>query len=401
MIKKKEQFFKNKLFIVFINSIIFTLAFNYSIIFQRYMDYKIAGGDKALYFACMEAVFNTMFVVPVLYIFSGQRLIWKIILVFIYIISGIAAYFVYSINITITPEIIASFFEVSQKEFIDFLNPKLILVIIFSGILGCFCIFLYKIAYFDRERDKRITFICTVFVLGCMFGDGDWINNIMPYNVIKESGTYLLDKTSVAKKRLDISQAYQYSIDEEEQNLNIVLIIGESARGDHFSLSGYNRETSPLLSKEGDNLIYFKDVTACYPLTRVAVPCMITRGTRKNRTASANETSFIGVFKKLGFYTTWLGMQGTYTVIDAPYFDLAKESHKSLLVGTDVDMFSSNDSSLFPFVDQFFKQHPAGNNLLVLHTYGSHFHYEERYTDEFRKFTPICFKKQFLTDMNH
>ena len=395
----KKNFFYNKGFIVFINSIIFTLAFNLPIILQRYTDYKVAGGDKAFYLALAETVFNTMFVTPFIYVLSGPRL--KIALLFIYLISGLAAYFIYTLNITITSEIIASFFEVSKKELIDFLSLKLILALFSSAALAYLCMFLHKIAYFDKEKDKRITFVCAVFVIGCIIGDGDWINNIMPYNIIKGSSSYLMDKTSIAKKRLDISKSYQYSMDAKDEELNIVLIIGESARGDHFSLSGYHQETNPLLSQESDNLIYFKDVTACYPLTRVALPCMLTRATRANRAASAAETSFIGIFKSLGFYTTWLGMQGTYTVIDAPYFDLARESHKSLLIGTDVDMFSSNDSSLFPFIDQFFQEHQNGKNLLILHTYGSHFHYEERYTDEFRKFTPICFKKQFITEMNH
>lgn len=128
---------------------------------------------------------------------------------------------------------------------------------------------------------------------------------------------------------------------------------------------------------------------------------MLTRATRKDRSAARDETSFVGIFKKLGFYTTWLGMQGTYTAIDAPYFDLAKEANKSLLLGTDVELFSSEDSSLLPFVDKFYQQHPTGENLLILHTYGSHFHYEERYRDEFRKYTPVCQKKKFLSDMSH
>ncbi|MCT4635715.1 MAG: sulfatase-like hydrolase/transferase [Rickettsiales bacterium] len=397
----KKEFFLNKGFIVFVNSIIFTLAFNSPIIIQRYMNYEAAGGDKAFYLALTEAIFNTMFIAPMIYALSGKRFIWKIMLFLIYVISGLAAYFVYTLNISITSEIIASFFEASQKELSDFISIGLILAIITSVLLALICIKLHKISYSNKEKDKRITFICVVFVIGTIIGDGDWINNIMPYNLIKGSSSYFLDKASITKKRIDISKQYEHTIDKKDEDLNIVLIIGESARGDHFSLSGYEKKTNPLLEQEGNNLIYFKNVTSCYPLTRVAVPCMITRGTKENISSSRKETSFISVLKSLGFYTTWLGMQGTYTVIDAPYFDLAKESHKSLLVGTDVDMFSSDDSSLFPFIKQFFQEHQTGKNLLTLHTYGSHFHYEERYTDEFRKFTPTCFKKQFLTDMNH
>ena len=397
----KQRPFFNKTFIVFINALIFTIAFNSTILVQRYIDYKSAG-SKALYYALGEAIFAFVYAFPIIYVLSIPKLFFRLLLIAIYLSSGTAAYFIYSLNITINPEIIAAFFESSQAEVKNLLSLKLIFILMISFSLGLLCIFLLKIAQIERAKDIRMIFISSVFILGCLFGDSDWIANILPYNILKQSGTYWLEKTSMVKKRSDIAQNYQYNLDlQAAKDLNIVLIIGESARSDHFSLSGYTRETNPLLAKEGENLIYYKDVTACYPLTRSAVSCMLTRATRKDRSAARDETSFIGIFKKLGFYTTWLGMQGTCTVIDAPYFDLAKEANKSLLLGTDVELFSSEDSSLLPFVDKFYQQHPTGENLLILHTYGSHFHYEERYREEFRKYTPVCQKKKFLSDMSH
>lgn len=390
----------NKTFIVFINALIYTIAFNAIIIAQRYNNYE-AAGDNAIYAAIGELFFAFFYVFPIIYSCSIPNLFFKVLLILIYLISGLTAYFIYKLNISITSDIIASFFESSKSEITSLLSIDLILTIILSLMLGLFCLFSTKASRMKKSNDIRTIFISLVFSLGCLLGDGDWISNILPYNVLKETGTYWLEKTSVIKKRLNLSENYQYKIDSDSsEDLNIILIIGESARGDHFSLSGYERDTNPLLKKE-KNLLYFNDVTACYPLTRTAVPCMITRATRDNRDASITETSFISIFKKLGFYTTWLGMQGTYTAIDAPYFDLAKESNQSLLLGTDVELFSSIDSSLFPFVDKFYQEHQDGKNLLILHTYGSHFHYEERYTDEFRKFTPTCRKKKFLSDMSH
>lgn len=399
-LERKFPFFLCKEFIVFVNSLIFTLAFNLPIIVNRFHNYQIAGDDKALYLAIFEIFMSIMFVFPVIYTFSGKRMIWKVILIFIYVVSGLAAYFIYTLGLTINYEIIASFFEASQSEALHFLNVKMFMCLIFSAMLGFLCIYTLKYGRIEEDKNKRIMMMTIVFSLGCTFGDSDWASNIMPHNLIKDSGIYFLEKTALVKKRLNIAKVYKHSFNKEEDDLNVVLIIGESARRDHFSLSGYKRETSPYM-KEEKNLIYYEDVTACYPLTRVAVPCMLTRATRDNRKASAAETSFIGVFKEVGFYTTWLGMQGTYSILDAPYFDLAKESNKSMLIGVDVAVFSSNDSNLLPFVDQFFAEHKEGNNLLVLHTYGSHFHYEDRYPEEFRKYTPTCFKKHFLTEMTH
>jgi glucan phosphoethanolaminetransferase (alkaline phosphatase superfamily) len=393
--------FVSKKFIVLLNALIFTFAFNTPLLLQRYMNYK-AAGDSAIYALLGEFLFAVAFVYPFIFSLSINRFIFKFLLVFSYVFSGLCAYFVYKFNINITSEIVAAFFESSKEEVHSFINLEILLCLVSSAFLAWICVFTVRKSKLDADQNKKITFITAIFTIGCLVGDGDWVNNILPYNILKQSGTYALEKTSIVKKRFDISKEYNYELDENStKDLNVILIIGESARGDRFSLSGYKKETNPLLAKEDNNLAYYKNVTACYPLTRVAVPCMITRATRADRSASKLETSFISVFRKMGFYTAWFGMQGTYTAIDAPYFDLAKESDKALLLGTDVDIFKSNDSSLFPLVDEFVQSHKDGRNLLVLHTYGSHFHYEERYTDEFRKFMPVCKKKKFITDMSH
>ena len=396
-----KKAFSSKKFAVLLNSIIFTICFNVPILTQRYIDYKSAG-KAAIYSAISEFFFASFFVFPFLYsLLYNKSLILRSLLIVFYVFSGITAYFIYHLNIQVNQEIIASFFEASKSEIGNLISLELILGVICSVLLGYLCIITTERSNNDLEQNRKITFITTIFVLGCIFGDGDWAKNILPYNIIQESNNYFFEKVKITKKRLDLASSYNLQLDDRANDLNIILIIGESARSDHFSLGGYKRETNPLLKKEKNNLIYYKDVTACYPLTRTAVPCMITRATRDDRSISAKETSFIGVFKKLGFYSNWLGMQGTYTAIDAPYYDLAKEANKALLLGTDVEVFSSNDSSLFPFVDNFYKDHNSGKTLLVLHTYGSHFHYEERYTEEYRKFKPICSKKKFLTDMSH
>ncbi len=394
------NFTRSKKFAIFLNSLIFTISFNIPILVQRYMDYK-AAGEAAIYSFVGEFFFALAFTYPLLYILTINRVVFNIITYLVYIFSGVSAYFVYKLKITLNEEIIASFFEANKTEITSLISLELILAIFCSFLLGYFLILSASKSKIDSRQNKKINFITAIFVIGCLVGDGDWVKNILPYNIFQTSGKYWLEKASLVKKRLDITKAFNYQLDTKAtEDLNIVLIIGESARTDHFQLSGYKRDTNPLLAKE-NNVIYFKDVTACFPLTRTAVPCMITRATREDRSKLATETSFIGIFKKLGFYSEWYGMQGTYTAIDSPYYDLAKEANKTLLLGTDVDIFSSNDSSLFPFIDQFYEQHSNGKTLLILHTYGSHFHYDERYPNEFKKFNPTCKKKKFLTDMSH
>jgi glucan phosphoethanolaminetransferase (alkaline phosphatase superfamily) len=394
------KFCNSKKNIVLTNSVIFAIAFNAPMLIQHYNNYKLQG-SIVIYAILFEFICTSLSLFPVIYIGVHKNKLARLLLFIVYAISGIAAYFIYQLHIVIDKEIIAAFFEANQNEIYTFISLSFVFTILASILLAALCIFSIDQSKIELEQDTKLNFISLVFFISCLLGDSDSIGNALPYSLFKNTGIYFLEKTSLLKKRINIAEAYDYSI-ENVNNLNIILIIGESARGDHFSLGGrYARETNPLLKQELDNIVYYKKVTACYPLTRIAVPCMITRATRDHRKLSSEETSFIGIFKKLGFHTMWIGMQGTYSVIDAPYLDLAKESDKTLLLGTDVEIFKGDDSALLPLVDQFLQNHPEGNNLLILHTYGSHFHYEDRYADQFREFHPICKKKSFLSDMSH
>ncbi len=65
----------------------------------------------------------------------------------------------------------------------------------------------------------------------------------------------------------------------DRKNLTI-LIVGETSRGDDFSLGGYPRDTNPLLAK--DDVIYFPHTTSCGTATAISVPCMFSDMPRKH-----------------------------------------------------------------------------------------------------------------------
>ena len=52
----------------------------------------------------------------------------------------------------------------------------------------------------------------------------------------------------------------------------IIMVVGESARADRFSLNGHQRDTNPRLREAG--AISFTDFWACGTSTAVSVPCM-------------------------------------------------------------------------------------------------------------------------------
>src|SRR6185295_11610795 len=52
----------------------------------------------------------------------------------------------------------------------------------------------------------------------------------------------------------------------------LVLVVGETARSDHFALNGYPRDTTPELAARG--VLSFRNVWSCGTNTLASVPCM-------------------------------------------------------------------------------------------------------------------------------
>lgn len=163
-----------------------------------------------------------------------------------------------------------------------------------------------------------------------------------------------------------------------------VLVIGESARYDNFSINGYSKETSPLLEKM-PNLVTYSDYYATANTTMNCIPLMLTRGTPLHFGISQEEKTLVDAFKEAGFKTYWLGNQsgGSEYIrriaqdADGEYFNSAGENSVNY------------DETLWPYFQEVLNK-KDDKVLIVLHTLGNHFRYEFRYPPRFKVFTP-CF----------
>jgi glucan phosphoethanolaminetransferase (alkaline phosphatase superfamily) len=180
----------------------------------------------------------------------------------------------------------------------------------------------------------------------------------------------------------------------------VVLVIGESARYDRWSLNGYARETNPLLAKE-TNLVVLPDVVTAVSATRLSVPVIISR---KPATQSLEdgfaEKSFITAYKEAGFRTFWLSNQISFGQFDTPVSVFAREADVVQFMNLGGYTNSSNfDDVLLPL--QHALQDPAPKKLIVLHTLGSHWNYSQRHPKEFDKWQPSLFgvDKPAYTDL--
>lgn len=167
----------------------------------------------------------------------------------------------------------------------------------------------------------------------------------------------------------------------------VVFVIGEASNVSHWQLYGYKRQTTPLLSKR-ENLILFKNVLSGANLTSISLPMLISRSTPKDFTKWQDEGTLMHLFKKAGFSTAWLSNQAS----NFPIVQTALQySDYCFYSGNDVGgLFSYYDEILLPKLKTYLELAVKENSgaFAVIHTMGSHFLYDARYPQSFNIYKP-------------
>lgn len=314
---------------------------------------------------------------------------FAITLPFLFFTSAIAAYFIDAFNIKISGGTVGVLLEVEPTLILPFLTLKLVALALLSLGLGIALVrFCFKHELAD-PKDKMVLLISGMFVLMAFTIDGGISRQYMPYNYLRAAGDIVFLQRNT--ERTDISAEPATLVQNIPENLVVVLVVGESVRPSHLALNGYTRNTTPLLS-ERKNLTSYDDVPSCGPFTRDAVPCVLTRASYLSPEDVRKETSLISVFRKLGFYTSWVDMQGaTASVFDSSITNIMEEANTHTSFNTSLLLEPKQDEAMLPIVEKTLAEQ-QGRVLMVLHGFGSHWPYTARYPAEFGAFQPVCSK---------
>ena len=219
----------------------------------------------------------------------------------------------------------------------------------------------------------------------------EYLRNALPFGVLLQFGDYLSGERNVAKAERALVGFQFGSKQSPGTNMRqvFVLVIGESARRDRWSLYGYSRATSPLLQQQ-PNLVAYQDVITMATATRVSVPVMLTRRTAEQaKDSSFHERSLISAFHEAGFSTYWLSTQAPLGAFDAPIAVNARESdHVAYFNGSGAWGLTPPDGVLLEPLKRALAQSAEPRQLIILHTLGSHYDYRYRYPHAFERFKP-------------
>ncbi|MBK5355374.1 phosphoethanolamine--lipid A transferase [Pseudomonas sp. TH41] len=334
------------------------------------------------------------------------RRVMKPVLTLIFMISAGVAYFMSQYGVLIDTGMLRNFVQTNATEVRDLLSLKLVAYILLLGVLPSLVLWKTPVSYRRWHRElltKALVSIASIAVIGGVAlvnyqGLSSLFRNhhelrlmVVPSNYIGASVGFLREQVVSARQpfvKIGEDAQRNPAWQAHTRKSLTVLVVGESARAENFGILGYNRDTTPKLSKEA-GLIAFTDVHSCGTETAVSVPCMFSDMGRKDYDASKakNEEGLLDVLKRAGLDVIWRDNQsGCKGTCDRVTLDDVSDLKDPVLCANSECRDEILLQGLQHFIDTLDK-----DTVLVLHQMGSHGpEYFKRYPKEYERFTPVC-----------
>jgi len=315
----KISYFKT----ILIFSLYLTFFFNFHLLdyFLENNNLQYSSFQKNYFlFAGYVLIFTTF--TSIFFLF-GQRYLLKPLIILVILFSAVDYYFLNNLGVIIDEGIIQStidsFKEKNWGEINDVLTFKYFLFLFLFWVLPSLALFFIKIDYpkFSKELLTRIISSVLLFAvtLGLIFvnyknvsfiarGSKALKEQVVPHYFVSNIKDYY-DQLKNANREV---VKLQYNVEQlfPEDNMIGVVVVGETARADRFSLNGYKKKTNPLLEKE--NIQNFTEAYACGTYTTLSVPCMFSLASYDNFNFHEEKyrENILDLTKAAGIETIWI-----------------------------------------------------------------------------------------------
>ena len=331
----------------------------------------------------------------------------KPVLIVILMVSSFVAYFMDSYDVVIDTHMIDNILQTNINESADLFSVSLIFYVLLIGVIPSILIYLVQIERRTLkqsiiEKGKLLGIaLGVVFVILLVFNKNytSFFREHKPLRYYANPAYYLYSVGHFAQKFFShpytglevIGKDAKIPATDVDREL-VILVVGEAARWDHFSLNGYTRETNPLLKKE--NIINFDQFSSCGTETAVSVPCMFSSLTRDNYDGEKAQhiENVLDVIGHAGVHVLWRdnNSDSKGVALRATY-----EDFKSPQKNTICEEEECRDEGMLIGLQEYINAHPKGDIVIVLHQMGNHGPaYYKRYPKQFEKFTPVCKSNQ-------
>jgi len=359
------------------------------------------GDGNLLFILSITAFFAVATALFLNLICYGRATPW--VLTIVVFSASLAAYFMDSYGVVIDVDMLENVRQTDVREARELMSFSFVSRVLLLGILPSYLIFRFFPSSQGIGRELKSKFTLTavlvvLLVLAVLPFSSQYASFIrehktvrflsnptfFSYSVIK----YVSNSFKQPESKLLIHVAEDATLTgHDDRNELLVLVIGETARSDRFSLNGYTRETNPELKKH--QVISFKDVSSCGTSTATSVPCMFSSLGRHNFTIKKGlaQEDVLDVLARNGVEILWRDNNSdSKGVADRTTYEDFKKPQMNPVCDTEC-----RDVGMLSGLDKYIAARKGKDILIVLHQMGNHGPaYYKRYPKEFERFTPVC-----------
>ncbi len=334
----------------------------------------------------------------------SSRWTTKPLLIVALLISSLTNYFMNTYHVIIDDSMIRNAVQTDFAESSDLLTLKLVLYFVFLGLLPAYLVYRTKVVYRNWKSElwskTKTILLALAIIAASLFAYSKYYTSffrehkplrfsVNPLYWIFASGKYVYltyNSGPVIVKPIGTDAVIP---DRKGAHRLIIMVVGEAARADHFSLNGYNRETNPKLKQEA--IINLSNTYSCGTATAESVPCMFSVYPRSEYTykKGISTENVLDVLKHTGKVALlWRdnNSDSKGVALRIPYENYKIPAHNTVCTEGEC-----RDVGMLVGLDTFIAKHPDKDILIVLHQMGNHGPaYYKRYPKAYEKFTPVC-----------
>jgi lipid A ethanolaminephosphotransferase len=412
MTSKRQRFHSSQsnarhpAWVALLGSLWLASAGNYAL-WQQVHQLPEVKGLRGLAFTLGFGLIITCALTSLLSLFNWGKLLKPVLTVFFFSAAS-GAYFMMSYGIVIDSTMITNVIQTDTKEALDLFNWRMLISFAILGLLPAWI--LWKTPLTSLRVGQQLLGNALMAVLSIAILIASLLAIFQDFSSIMRNHTqlrYLINPLNsyyaigmVAAKPFQRDNKTLLPVGQDAKLLTakatdkpplILLVLGETARMGNFGLNGYDRNTTPELSKE--NTVSLRGVMSCGTSTATSVPCMFSHlGKEDFESRKNNYESLIDVLHHAGLALLWIDNQsGCKGVCERVPQALTKElNHPTLCKGGECF-----DEIMLHQLDERIQALPAERRakgvVVVMHQMGSHGPaYYKRVPDNFKKFQPEC-----------
>ena len=315
-----------------------------------------------------------------------SRSIGKFFLVLFTNINAIAVYFINTYNVIIDKTMIGNVLNTNFDESTSFLSFGFVLYLVLLGIIPSILIIKTKIIKEGYKKTLKHIVLTFIFIAGLAYVNSSnwlWIDKnskalgglAMPWSYVVNLNRFYYHKSQENQEQILLPDA---TLKDDEKSV-VVLVIGESARSQNFSLYEYEKETNPLLTKM--NNVYSYKANSCATYTTAGVKCILEHENSSKLNEILPNYLFRNDVEVIWRTNNW-GEPNVRIENYQKRVDLKKQCQGE---GCEYDEILLNN------LEEQIQTSKKNKILIILHTSTSHGPtYYKKYPPKFNKFKPVC-----------